>query len=71
VHLADVIQGRMGLVAVARAYLKEQRVTYGLVSQAQCFALDLGANSSGVDSGACNTKAGWLKFNGPILERVV
>jgi hypothetical protein len=46
-------------------------VTYGLVSQAQRFALDLGANSSGVRSGARNTEAGWLKFNGPVLERVV
>jgi hypothetical protein len=71
VHLVDVIQGHVGLVAVARAKLEEQHVTYGLVSQVQRFALDLIANSSGVHSGACNTKAGWLKFDGPVLERVV
>ncbi len=46
-------------------------MTYGLVSQVQRFALNLGANSSGVCSGTRDTKAGWLKFDGPILERVV
>ncbi len=45
-------------------------MTYGLVSQAQHFALDLGVNSSGVHSDDCNTKAGWLKFDRPVLERV-
>jgi hypothetical protein len=46
-------------------------VTDGLLSQAEHCALDLSENSSGVHLGACSTKAGWLKFNGPILEHVI
>ncbi len=46
-------------------------MTYGLVSQEQSLALNLGVKSSGVRLGARNTKAGWLKFDGPILEHVV
>ncbi len=46
-------------------------MTDGLVSQAQQFALDLSANSGGVHLGACSTKAGWLKFNWPVLEHMV
>ncbi len=46
-------------------------MTDGLVSQAQRFALNFSANSGGVCLGARSTKVGWLKFEGPILERMV
>ena len=39
-HLANVVQGRMRLVAVARAKLDEESATNGLVSKTQDFTLD-------------------------------
>ena len=39
-HLANVVQGRMRLVAVARAKLDEESATNGLVSKRQDFTLD-------------------------------
>ena len=67
-HLANVVQGRMRLVAVARAKLNEESITNGLVSKTQDFTLDFCAKSKGVRLGACNTKAGGLKFHGSILK---
>ena len=40
-HLANVVQGRMRLVAVARAKLDEESATNGLVSKTQDFTLDI------------------------------
>jgi hypothetical protein len=67
-HLVNVVQGRMRLVAVARAKLDEESATNGLVSKTQDFTLDFCAKSKGVRSGACNAEAGWLKFHRSILK---
>ena len=67
-HLVNVDQGRMRLVAIARAKLDEESITNGLVSKTRDFTLDFCAKSKGVRSGACNAKAGGLKFHGSILK---
>ena len=67
-HLTNVVQGCMRLVAVARAKLNEESITNGLVSKTQDFTLDFCTKSKGVHSGACNAEVGGLKFNGSILK---
>ena len=67
-HLTNVVQGRMRLVAVARAKLDEESVTNGLGSKMQDFNLDFCVKSKGVRLGTCYVEAGWLKFHGSVLE---
>jgi hypothetical protein len=57
VHLADVIQRHVGLVAIAWAQVEKQ-------------GLDL-VNCKGVHPCACSTIAGRLKLNGTILKGMV
>ena len=67
-HLTNVVQGRMRLVAVARAKIDEESVTNGLVSKTQYFTLDFRAKSKGVRADVCNAEACWLKFHRSILK---
>ena len=67
-HLTNVVQGRMRLVAVARAKIDEESVTNGLVSKTQYFTLDFRAKSKGVRADICNAEACWLKFHRSILK---
>ncbi len=70
-HLADVIQCRMGLVAVAWAQLKKQGLADGMVCQAKNFTLDLVSNDKGVRPCACSTKTGRLELNRAVLKGMV
>ncbi len=70
-HLADVIQCRMGLVAVAWAQLEKQGLADELVCQAKNFTLDFVSDGKGVRPCTCSTKAGRLKLDGAILKGMV
>ena len=71
VHLADVIQGSVRLVAVAGAKLGEHHLTDGCDGEAKNFLLDFVSDGKRVSSRAGGTKTRGLKLDWPVLEGVI
>ncbi len=70
-YLADVVQHRVGLVAVAWAQFKEQSIANNEVGEMQDLALDLGSQQCAVSSGHCEVEACRLEVVRTVLQGLV
>jgi len=71
VHLADVLQRGVRLVAVAGAKLREHHLTDGCDGEVKNFLLDFVSDRKRVSSRAGGTKTRALKLKWPVLEDVI